>query len=251
VNRALGCRLRAPDAHRGFKASLSASQQAALPHHVDQSLVFDEITDQGGIGSCVPSAALGGCRQRLRAQGLGDWLGSILSVYRLALQADGVYPEDEGTFPETVLKILAESGFGPESLGPYSDEPDAIRRRLKAGYEAEAKRTRLVAHMPVERDRETIMSELYAGNSLIFSLMLRESFEDVKGDGIVPMPAAREAEIGGHEMRGCGYTPDYVKMANSWGRGFGLRGYCFVPWAYVLDPYANRAVHSIQVVQHV
>lgn len=187
----------------------------------------------------------------MRAQGIGDWMGSVLSVYKLALQADSAYPNDEGTYPETVLKILSEQGFGPESLGPYSDAPDAIRRRLKAGYEAEARRTRLVAHMAIERDRETIMSEIAAGNPLIFSLMLRESFGDVKSNGIVPLPHAREGELGGHEMRSAGYTPDYVKMANSWGRGFGANGYCFVPWAYVLDPYANRAVHSIQVVQHI
>lgn len=246
-----GARLRAPDAHKGFRASLTATERARLPRDVDQVPMFDEITDQGRAGSCVPSAALGGCRQRMRAQGLGDWMGSVLSVYKLALQADSSYPEDVGTFPETVLKILSERGFGPESLGTYSDDPEALRRPLSADYEAEAQRTRVVAHMALERDRETVMSEIFAGNSVIFSFMLRESFEDVKSDGIVPMPSSLEAEIGGHEMRSAGYTPDYVKMANSWGRRFGRNGYCFMPWALVLDTYACRTIHSIQVVQHI
>lgn len=245
----LGCKLIAPEAHQGVRAALSRTQRAQLPPAVDQTAKFNVITDQKGLGSCVPTSVATSCQQRMAMQGLGSWLPARLALYRQSLEADGTYPEDEGTYPETTIKIASERGFGPEDAHAYSDKPDAIRRALSAEYVAKAARHRLVTWSPLDRDRDTVKFELFSGNPIVISMLLHESFDHVASDGKVSVPKDSEEESGGHAMRIVGYDESYVLTANSWGRGWGMRGYCWIPWRLIEDRHTTRSLHAIQVVQ--
>lgn len=246
---ARGCKLRGPSSHEGIKLSASDAGKISFPRSVDQRGTFDVIYDQGNLGSCVANAAGGGCQQRMAMQGLPTMQPARLPIYRAALERDGTFPNDDGTYPETVLAILSEVGFADEKMAPYADTPEALKRATSVEYRRAAARTRLVAWSPIAHDHNTIRFELLSGNSVIVSMLLRQSFETVKSDGIVPLPSRHEEELGGHEMRCVGYDESYLIVANSWGRGWGERGYCRIPWEMVMDRYTTRAIHSIQVVQ--
>jgi C1A family cysteine protease len=68
-----------------------------------------------------------------------------------------------------------------------------------------------------------------------------EGFESDKAQatGHIPMPGPQEGLLGGHALMCCGYKDSvwyagggYLIVKNSWGTGFGDKGYVFLPYAY-------------------
>ena len=59
----------------------------------------------------------------------------------------------------------------------------------------------------------------------------------VGDDGIVTLPRWGEQQLGGHCMDGVGYRKKdkFIKVKNSWGEGWGVRGHCWVPFDYLTD----------------
>lgn len=54
--------------------------------------------------------------------------------------------------------------------------------------------------------------------------------------GILRKPPASERQTGGHAFYLCGYTPDYVIFANSWGDDWGQAGFGYLGWDYIKWP---------------
>lgn len=244
-----GCKLLPPGQHRGEPARLSSAQLSSLPRRVDQRPRFDEIVAQGALGACVANAASLACMQRMMAQGIGSWRPARLPLYRAALKIDGAWPADDGTFVETMVRVLSEQGMSDEASSPYSDTKKALRQESGAAYEAAASRCRLVSWKPLELDPDAFKFELLAGHPIVFAMALRESFDRVSDDGLVRVPRRGEAEVGGHAMRCVGYDEDGVVAANSWGRRWGSDGYCHLPWSMVTDPEHMRSAYSIQTLR--
>ncbi len=77
----------------------------------------------------------------------------------------------------------------------------------------------------------------------MFGFSVYESFESqaVAKSGKVPMPKAKEKQIGGHAVLAVGYDDASKRfiVRNSWGTGWGLAGYFTIPYAYLTD--ANLA----------
>ena len=67
-----------------------------------------------------------------------------------------------------------------------------------------------------------------------------DAFEspDVAASGIVPMPSANDAPLGGHAVLCVGYddAKQSFLVRNSWGADWGQAGYFTLPYAYVTDP---------------
>ena len=94
------------------------------------------------------------------------------------------------------------------------------------------------------RNLDSIKAVLSVRQTMAFGFTVYESFEsaEVAKTGIVPMPARGERTLGGHEVLLVGYVKDQVNyglVRNSWGDGWGLKGYFLMPWSYILD--ANLA----------
>ena len=80
---------------------------------------------------------------------------------------------------------------------------------------------------------------LKLGYPFVFGILVYQSFmtNNVTRTGIVPMPISGERILGGHAICAVGYddTTQMIKFANSWGRGWGNRGYGYIPYAYILN----------------
>ncbi|HUB64245.1 MAG TPA: C1 family peptidase, partial [Methylocella sp.] len=85
---------------------------------------------------------------------------------------------------------------------------------------------------------------LAAGYPFVFGFTVYESFESdaVASTGVVPMPASGERVLGGHAVAAVGYnnaTRSFI-VRNSWGPGWGAKGYFYMPYEYLLTPdYAD------------
>merc|ERR1711933_589219 len=61
--------------------------------------------------------------------------------------------------------------------------------------------------------------------------------KEVAATGEMPMPKDDDQILGGHAVQACGYD-DARKVfivRNSWGEGWGDRGYFYMPYAYLSD----------------
>jgi C1A family cysteine protease len=78
------------------------------------------------------------------------------------------------------------------------------------------------------------------GFPFVFGFTVYDSFEgaQVAQTGVVPMPQPGENVVGGHCVVAVGY--DSVKrvfiIRNSWGTKWGMKGYCTMPYEYLVSP---------------
>jgi C1A family cysteine protease len=81
---------------------------------------------------------------------------------------------------------------------------------------------------------------LASGYPFVFGFTVYSSFEGAKvaQSGIVPMPGSAEKPIGGHAVLAVGYDDDTREflVRNSWGPGWGIKGYFKMPYAYLTAP---------------
>jgi hypothetical protein len=135
---------------------------------------------------------------------------------------------------------VAKHGIPAESLWPYDiskfeQKPPDVEPRAYMLTKA------VHALLPGEDDFKRALSN---GQTITYGFTVYRSFEEAWPEtGIMPMPAAGEEVLGGHENLICGYLkqyPDHFLSLNSWGTGWGLSGYFLIPKRFVLDPqYAS------------
>jgi C1A family cysteine protease len=64
------------------------------------------------------------------------------------------------------------------------------------------------------------------------------------------MPAAREKTLGGHAVVAVGYNDAQQRflVRNSWGTGWGKKGYFTMPYAYLTDPNLSDDFWTIRLL---
>jgi len=69
--------------------------------------------------------------------------------------------------------------------------------------------------------------------------------------GIVQMPASGEGVIGGHAVMAVGYDDSQQRfiVRNSWGGGWGMKGYFTIPYAYLTERHLASDFWTIRLVQ--
>jgi C1A family cysteine protease len=93
---------------------------------------------------------------------------------------------------------------------------------------------------------------LASGYPFIFGFTVYESFEseEVARTGRAPMPGGVERAIGGHAVVAVGYEEAHQRflVRNSWGDGWGMKGYFTIPYTYLLQPDLSRDFWTIRLV---
>jgi C1A family cysteine protease len=94
---------------------------------------------------------------------------------------------------------------------------------------------------------------LAAGYPIVFGFTVYESFESpqVAKTGIAPLPSASEAVVGGHAVAAVGYDDSQrtFLVRNSWGEGWGMKGYFTMPYAYLLQSDLSSDFWTIRLVK--
>jgi C1A family cysteine protease len=164
---------------------------------------------------------------------------------------EGTIASDSGAMVRDGLKAVARMGVCSELVWPYNiwrfaDRPDA------PSY-AEALLNQVLSYRRLSADLRSMQSCLASGLPFVFGFSVYESFmsDAVMASGVVPMPDYSEQQVGGHAVLAVGY--DMARRAflvrNSWGTGWGLVGYCWMPFDYLSSPDLADDRWSIRLVE--
>lgn len=234
MTRAYGCIPDRPDGRdRRFKLSwLSPKKYFPLPDAVDLSPWMPPVMDQGSLGSCTAHGVTAALRYNRINNGLTDIPLSRLQLYYDSRAAEGDVTQDAGAQIRDVIKCAAK-GVGRESLWPY-DQTKWAEKPVQTAYD-DAVNFEALDYQRVDTSARALKTALYVGRPVVIGVTLFRSFESdaVAASGVVPMPAWRESDVGGHCMIVMGYSGDTFTVRNSWSDQWGAKGNCFISADYL------------------
>lgn len=229
-----------PD-HRDYRYRPTALALLAAPPHVDLSTSAPPVYDQGELGSCTANALAGLIQFDEVKQGLAlaaSKTPSRLMIYYDERAIEGTVGSDAGAAIRDGIKTLNTQGWCDETLWPY-DVSRFVEQPPAACY-AQSLPRRISEYAAVSQDADHIVACLAEGFPVVGGFTVYQSFESqaVAKSGMVPMPGRGERVLGGHAVGIFGYDlpRQLFLIRNSWGDGWGLKGYCWMPFAYWSNP---------------
>jgi C1A family cysteine protease len=225
-----------PDA-RDFMYSAPEAVLTKMPKKVDLRSKMPKIYDQGELGSCTANAIGAAFEFGQLKQGQKDFMPSRLFIYYNERAMEGTVDTDSGAMIRDGMKSVANAGVCTEDTWPYNVAEFTAKPPAKA-YK-EAKKHQALVYRRVLGQLHQMQGCLAQGYPFVFGFSVYESFmsPDVAKTGQVPLPPRGEQLIGGHAVLAVGYD-DAIQsfiVRNSWGRGWGIKGYCTMPYAYLTD----------------
>src|SRR3954447_22912414 len=214
----------------------------ALPTSVDLSQNAPAIGDQGQVGSCAPWAiGYGILGYYSRTQPHAGAPFAALSLYNVV--NGGV---DGGSRSTDIFAALQSKGIVEQAAwthGPadYRSQPksteavNALKHRTSGGSYLFSGQNQGTAAMAA------VETALAAGKPVAIGIPIYMPFEYLTATDSVMTPAkATGSMLGGHMVAAYGYDSTGVKIANSWGTGWGRSGWGTLSWDFV-DTYAFEA----------
>ena len=213
-----------------------------LPKSADLRPGCPPVYDQGQVGSCTANSIAGAFEFAQKKQMLTDFMPSRLFIYYNERVIEGTVSQDSGAQVRDGIKSVATLGVPPETDWPYDIKK--FEQKPPAKAYSDAKNDVVSSYARVAQNLSQMQGCLAEGYPFVFGFTVYESFESqsVAETGIVPMPATGESVVGGHCVVAVGYntTKRVFIIRNSWGTGWGMKGYCTMPFEYLLSPqYAS------------
>ena len=225
---------------------------AKLPEKVDLSPGCPPVYDQGQLGSCTANAIAGALQFDQKKQRLKQvFTPSRLFIYYNERAMEGTIESDSGAAIRDGVKSVAKRGAPRETSWPYKIE-DFRDKPSREAY-AEGKKHQAIRYLRVTQSLSQLKGCLAEGFPVIFGFSVYESFESprVAKTGEVEMPRASESFMGGHAVLAVGYDERSQRfiVRNSWGKGWGKRGYFTMPYPYLLQSSLSRDFWTIRRVE--
>ena len=203
-----------------------------LPLTVDLRPKMPPIDDQLSLGACSADAIVAAVEYKCPG-----FLGSRLFVYYNERLLSQTVNSDSGSSIENGMKVVSTYGVCDEALYPY--RPDHFTDVPSPEAYTNALLHKVLAYSKLPLDMNALKNCLVGGNPFIASIIIYSSFQrtgDIGGT-MIPMPMANQDSLGGHAVLICGYDDSLQSwiLRNSWGLDWGVRGYCYLPYLYLLD----------------
>ena len=240
---------------------------SSLPDKVDLRKWCSPVENQGTLGSCTAHSAIG-VVEYFERRAFGKHInGSRLFVYKATRNLMGV-TGDTGSWlrfamgalclcgvpPEKYWKYTTRKEPGPNGEPTFDDEPPSFVYAVADNYEA----LRYFCHdplggnIPADKVLASVKRYLAAGIPSMFGFYGFPSFNDSNVSGGIPYPCPGEKAQWGHAIMAVGYddsrkikntrcnkeTVGALLIRNSWGTGWGDKGYGWLPYDYVLSKLA-------------
>lgn len=245
-----GCRPDLPDHRDLLYAAPLAQFPQGLPDTVDLRRHCPPVYNQGRLGSCTGNGIAAAIEFDQLKQHSHKFLPSRLFIYYNERVIEGDVRQDNGAQIRDGIKSVAHLGAPPESDWPYIEKKFA-HKPPRSVYAA-ARRDLVSRYMRVHQDLMQLRGCLAEGYPIVIGITAYASFESqaVADTGVVPMPKAHEKTVGGHCMLAVGYHGNSRRfiVRNSWGATWGRKGYCTLPFEYLLDPHLSSDFWTIRSV---
>ena len=239
--------------------------QRELPPAADLRKQCPPVYDQGRIGSCTANAIAAAVQFTRRLEKhQPDFTPSRLFIYWNERNVEHSVPIDGGAQIRDGIKIVNKLGVCPEPDWPYDDTPANAKTNLWAATDKPAVRPsttcfatalsyQSVAYQRVDRSLAQMRGCLASGYPFVFGFTVYDSFEGpaVAKSGVLSMPLPKEQSIGGHAVLAVGYNDakQVFIIRNSWGPGWGQKGYFTIPYSYLLDSNLADDFWTIRVME--
>lgn len=239
IGRKYGWKRSLPD-FRDHKFAVPAHLVAApLPPSVDLRPKMPAPYDQSELGSCTANATGGLAHYLFIKEGKPAYVPSRLFIYYNERVLEDSVNEDSGASLRDGMKVLNKQGAPHETIWPYCIKKFKTRPP-KAAY-ADGLNHLLVKYESVDNTKVDLMkAALAAGYPIAGGFSVYESFESdaVAKTGIVPMPGKDDSALGGHAILVVGYddAKKWYIVRNSWGSGWGDKGYFYMPYDFFSNP---------------
>ena len=210
----------------------SQTDTLSLPLTIDLRLNMPPIDDQLSLGACSADAIVAAIEYKRPG-----FLGSRLFVYYNERLLTRTVAIDSGSSIETGMKAVSTYGVCEESLYPY--RVDHFTDVPSTEAYANGLLHRVLTYSQLNLDMNAMKNCLAGGTPFIASIVIYSSFQRTgdAGGTIIPMPTSTQENYGGHAVLICGYNDSLQSwiLRNSWGTSWGAKGYCYLPYVYLLD----------------
>lgn len=209
------------------------------------------VYNQGPLGSCTANALSGAFEFARKKQKLKDFMPSRLFLYYNERVMENTVNSDSGAYIRDGIKSLNKQGICPEKEWPY-DVNKFTQKPSQKCYNDAVKNTVKSYLRLTNTNLPQLQSCLSQGFPFVFGFTVYESFESqaVANTGMMPMPKPKEKVIGGHAVVAVGYD-DSQRVAiirNSWGTGWGAKGYFYMPYSYITSANLCDDFWTIRIV---
>jgi len=250
-----------PD-QRDFSYAVPPSVVQSSSAAIDLRPQCPPVYDQGQIGSCTANAIAAALEFDMMKQGQAAFAPSRLFIYYNERDMEGTVGSDSGAYIRDGIKSVASLGDCPETEWPYDGSAALAGGVFAPGAKAGTKPNdtcyrdaimhKALAYLSIDQNLADMKGCLASGYPFVFGFSVYSNFEsaEVASSGILQMPGADDTLMGGHAVMAVGYDDQNTRflVRNSWGPNWGLKGYFYIPYAYLLDDNLANDFWTIRTV---
>jgi len=203
-------------------------------------LICGPVVDQGDIGSCVFFSLVAhmvatAVQNDIAISEIPN-LSQLFAYYRYRAEYGDVL-WDDGAFIRDAIKIMAK-GVCLEDCWPYVIKN--FPNKPPASCYQEAEKHKILSYHALYTI-EDMLQCMASGYGFVGGISVYESFDSLMTEktGVVEIPRPNEKLLGGHALYfGGGYNLHWgmIKFQNSWGEGWGDKGFGWIPIEYLTNP---------------
>lgn len=190
------------------------------------------VYDQGQLGSCTANAIGTAFQYKYK----NTIMPSRLFIYYNERAMENTVDCDCGAIIRDGMKSINKQGACLENIWKY----DILKFNIKPSDPcySQALKYKIQKYSSVSQVEYSIKSALFNNMPVVFGFLVKESFvgRDVSKTGVYT-PKTSEQVVGGHAVLIVGWDDASKRfiVRNSWGTGWGERGYFTMPYSEVLN----------------